>query len=79
MIQWRKIISFDFHHIPKLSIGFNFILYKGLVSFKVATTFLKLEIRLHTYQIGTNARSGTEVMFTLIWLAHAFGIMLLSM
>ena len=25
MIQWRKIISFDFHHIPKLSIGFNII------------------------------------------------------
>ena len=24
MIQWRKIISFDFHHIPKLSIGFNY-------------------------------------------------------
>ena len=23
MIQWKKIISFDFHHIPKLSIGFN--------------------------------------------------------
>ena len=23
MIQWRKIISFDFHHIPKLSIGFK--------------------------------------------------------
>ena len=23
MIQWRKIISFDFHHMPKLSIGFN--------------------------------------------------------
>ena len=23
MIQWRKIISFDFYHIPKLSIGFN--------------------------------------------------------
>ena len=23
MIQWRKVISFDFHHIPKLSIGFN--------------------------------------------------------
>ena len=23
MIQWRKIISFHFHHIPKLSIGFN--------------------------------------------------------
>ena len=25
MIQWRKIILFDFHHIPKLSIGFNFL------------------------------------------------------
>ena len=24
MIQWRKIISFDFNHIPKLSIGFNY-------------------------------------------------------
>ena len=24
MIQWIKIISFDFHHIPKLSIGFKF-------------------------------------------------------
>ena len=23
MIQLGKIISFDFHHIPKLSIGFN--------------------------------------------------------
>ena len=23
MIQWRKIISFDFHHIPQLSIGFK--------------------------------------------------------
>ena len=23
MIQWRKIILFDFHHIPKLSIAFN--------------------------------------------------------
>ena len=22
-IQWRKIISIDFHHVPKLSIGFN--------------------------------------------------------
>ena len=39
MIQWRKIISFDFHHIhnfffytyihvPKLSIGFIFNFYK---------------------------------------------------
>ena len=24
MIQWRKIISFYFHHIPKLSIGFKY-------------------------------------------------------
>ena len=23
IIQWRKIISFDFHHIPNLSIGFK--------------------------------------------------------
>ena len=23
MIQWRKIISYNFHHIPKLSIGFE--------------------------------------------------------
>ena len=23
MIQWRKIISYDFHNIPKLSIGFK--------------------------------------------------------
>ena len=23
MIQWRKTLSFDFHHIPKLSIGFK--------------------------------------------------------
>ena len=23
MIQWRKIISFDFQNIPKLSIGFK--------------------------------------------------------
>ena len=28
MIQWRKIISFDFHHIPKLSIGFNILKYR---------------------------------------------------
>ena len=25
MIQWRKIISLDFHPIPKLSIGFKHI------------------------------------------------------
>ena len=28
MIQWRKIISFDFHHIPKLSIGFNILKHR---------------------------------------------------
>ena len=28
MIQRRKIISFDFHHIPKLSIGFKMKLNK---------------------------------------------------
>ena len=25
---------------------------------------LKLEIRLHTYQVGANTRSGTKVIFT---------------
>ena len=25
MIQWKQTISFDFHHIPKLSIGFNIV------------------------------------------------------
>ena len=28
---------------------------------KVAATSLKLDIRLHAHQVGTNARSGTEV------------------
>ena len=37
---------------------------------KVAVTSLKLEIRLHAHQVGTNARSGTEAICTLIWLAH---------
>ena len=41
--------------------------------FKVTATSLTLEIRLHAHQVGTNTRSGTEVMFTLLWLAHAFG------
>ena len=31
MIQWRKIISFDFHHIPKLSIGFNIIILNIII------------------------------------------------
>ena len=30
--------------------------------FKVAATSLKLEIRLHAYPVGTNTRSGTEVI-----------------
>ena len=36
-------------------------------------TSLKLEMRLLTYQFGTNTQSDTEVMFTRIWLVHAFG------
>ena len=37
MIHWRKIISFDFHHIPKLSIGFKLLssinTYKSYIYF----------------------------------------------
>ena len=33
---------------------------------KVAATSLKLEVRLHAHQVGTNTRSGTEVIYTLI-------------
>ena len=51
--------------------------------FKVVTLTtnvkLELEIRLHAYQICVNTQSGTEVIFTLIWLAHAFGTRLLCM
>ena len=35
-------------------------------SIKVAATSLKLEMRLHVHQVGTNTRSGTEAIFTLI-------------
>ena len=51
IIQWRKIISFDFHHIPKLSIGFNIfwrraLNYVAFYSFSliliIATYFLLL-------------------------------------
>ena len=41
---------------------------------KVAAMPLKLEIqRLHTDNVGTNTRSGTKVIFMLLWLVHAFG------
>ena len=43
---------------------------------KVAATFLKLQIRLRAHWVGTNIRCGTDVIFTLIWLAHVFGIRL---
>ena len=43
------------------------------IYFKVAATSWKLEIRPHAHQVGTNTWSGTEVIFTLIWLACAFG------
>ena len=38
--------------------------------FKVAATSLKRAIRLHAHPVGTNTRSGTEAIFTLILLAH---------
>ena len=55
----------------------DILLDHALQCFKVTATALKLEIRLHTHQVGLNTRSGTEVIFTLIWLAHAFGTRLL--
>ena len=36
------------------------------LEFKVAATSSKLEIRLHAHQVGTNTRSDTEVIFTLV-------------
>ena len=35
------------------------------------------KVSLLAYQVGTNTPSGTKVIFTLIWLAHAFGTRLL--
>ena len=43
-------------------------------TFKVDALSLRLEISLHAHPVGTNTRFGTEVIFTLIWLAYAFGI-----
>ena len=37
-----------------------------LIIFKVTATSLKLEIRLHAHQVGTNTGSGTKVSFTLM-------------
>ena len=52
---------------------------KYTYTFKVDSTSLILEIRvrLHAHLGGTKTRPGTEVMFTLLSLAHAFGTRLL--
>ena len=63
--------SWQCEHFPLLKTGIE-------VCFKVRATSLKLEIRLHAHQVATNTRPCTEVSFTLIWLAHAFGTMLLN-
>ena len=55
----------------------NILAWYSRLPFKVDATSLKLEIRLQAHEFGTNTRSGTEVIFTLIWLAHAFGSKLL--
>ena len=47
--------------------------------FKVAATSFKLETRLHAYNVGPNTQTGSKVIITLIWLAHAFGTRLLSL
>ena len=57
---------------------FSELMYiSGLHFVKVTATSLQLEIRLHTHPVGTNTQSATEAIFTLIWLAHAFGTRLL--
>ena len=43
MIQLRKIISFDFHHIPKLSIGFKNKYFGVFVLNGIMTCSLKTE------------------------------------
>ena len=53
MIQWRKIISYDFHHIPKLSIGFNGSL-THLQALQISMKFLlqvAFDIRRTLYEI----------------------------
>ena len=42
---------------------------------KVAATSLKLEIRLHAYQIGTNTQSGTNEFLLHVVLCQASRIM----
>ena len=50
MIQWRKIISFDFHHIPKLSIGFKALsIFTSLYTSKDYESWL-----LNIYDIHNN-------------------------
>ena len=55
----------------------DILLNHALQCFKVTATSPKLEIRLHAHQVGTDTPSGTKVIFTLIWLVHAFGTRLL--
>ena len=47
------------------------IMHNHYSAFEVDESSLKLEIRLRAYQAGTNTRSGTEIVFTRIWLAHS--------
>ena len=63
----EKVFQLIFYSIPSTS------RMDKLLSFKGAVTSLILEIRLHAHRFSTNTRSGTEAIFTLIWLAHAFG------
>ena len=46
--------------------GVIFVGLKEDYILKVAAASLKLETRLHAHQVGTNTRSGTETVFTLI-------------
>ena len=59
--------------------GYNLFALDAVCSSQVLATSLKLEIRLHAHQIGTNTQSATKAIFTLIRLAHAFGTGLLCM
>ena len=40
--------------------------FRNLLFLKVAAMSMELEIRLHAHQVGTNTRSGTKVILTLI-------------
>ena len=60
MMQWRKTISFDFHHIPKLSIGFK-------ISSTISSGFKPTQIdallksrKNQTFPLKGKFSSGTE-------------------